>query len=266
MILFLRKLDSTSRNVLLILGFVALFTSISSSLVGSIASSDWWEGWLQNFSTEVMGAIMTFILFEQIVGKGQEEKSEKGRLMRQMRSQVNVEVIRAVEELRANGWLQNKELSHIDLNKANLEGVNFSSVNLEGANLRGANLKNANLQNAYLGAADLQNANLEAANLQGADLYNANLRGARFKNAKLAGVYLWDTNLTDVDLSGLDLQGSNMTFTNLQGTNLTGANLDNVNLRGAKLNQQTILPDGSYWTPDVNLKQFGVVFKLPSDN
>jgi hypothetical protein len=45
-------------------------------------------------------------------------------------------------------------------------------------------------------------------------------------------------------------------YANLQGANLSYANLQGAVLEDAELNETTILPDGTQWTPDTDLKRF----------
>ncbi|MBZ0281656.1 MAG: pentapeptide repeat-containing protein [Anaerolineae bacterium] len=223
----------SNRAVLVILLAVGLSSSVASFIVNIInnvdTSSGWWTSWLQNFSTEMFGAFLTFILFELIIGsreKQQEQErilgrektqrdeavqQEKTRLIRQMRSSVNQEAIRAVEELRAYGWSIDGSLRGVELSGANLQGANLSRsdlrrVNLWAANLEGANLLELNLHMAALQIANLQEADLSCTNLEGADLWNTNLKWA----------ILWQ----------------------------------------AKFDETTILPDRSNWTPETDMTRF----------
>jgi hypothetical protein len=106
------------------------------------------------------------------------------QLVRKLRSPDNRVVLKAVEDLRARGWLSDGSLEavnlrHIHLQRADLYRANLQKVNLHMADLRGADLSMANLQDANLCGANLHRADLSAANLQGANLYTANLQGAR---------------------------------------------------------------------------------------
>lgn len=74
------------------------------------------------------------------------------------------------------------------------------------------------------------------ANLREADLHAAYLRGASFENATLAGA---------------DLTGAN-----LLGTIFTGADLSQARLDGASYDGKTVLPDGTFWTPDTDMARF----------
>jgi hypothetical protein len=74
------------------------------------------------------------------------------------------------------------------------------------------------------------------ANLRDADLNGAYLRGASFEKAMLIGA---------------DLRGAN-----LFGTVFTGADLSNARLDGALYNEKTVLPDGTFWTPAVDMARF----------
>jgi hypothetical protein len=148
----LRRLQSISNWVVL---FILVIVAISSSIGSIIVNADhadaaWWSGWLQNFSTEIMGAIVTFALFELVIGTVKEKKN----LIIQMRNADNTTALNATAEMRVKGFVAD-------------------------GSLRGADLRNAQLQGAYLWQADLRGAHLFKANLSGAILFNANLKHAR---------------------------------------------------------------------------------------
>jgi hypothetical protein len=82
----------------------------------------------------------------------------------------------------------------------------------------------------------------------------------------LKGVKLAMANLQEASLEGFDLEGTILVFANLRqahlnGANLSGAHLFGADLRDAVLNQthmdeRTLLPDGSHWTPDTDMNCF----------
>jgi hypothetical protein len=102
----------SDRAVMAILVGAAVLTGGLSFLVNAIRQPnvfDWIESWLQNFSTELFGAFVTFILLELVVGirraRETETKQElefKARTIRQMRSPDNGLAMQAIEELRAH--------------------------------------------------------------------------------------------------------------------------------------------------------------------
>jgi uncharacterized protein YjbI with pentapeptide repeats len=165
-----------ARTVLWILILSSVITTILSAVLqiahGGQSFGEWLGGWLQNFSTGLVGTAMTFVLIDMILrvrekqeAEEQEIQSRKDRLTRELRSEINDVARRAAEELRGLGWL--------------IDGT-----------LNGARLHNANLQGADLREANLQRADLYAANLQGADLRGAVLRKAYLGLANLRGAYL----------------------------------------------------------------------------
>ena len=78
-------------------------------------------------------------------------------------------------------------------------------------------------------------------NLQEADLRGANLQEA----------ILWLANLQEANLRVANLQEAN-----LWGTNLWGANLQGADLGGATFDENTMLPDGTKWTPGTDMARF----------
>ena len=166
--------------VLLALVVVAL----ASSLATAWRTRDW-GGLVLNLSTEMIGAVATYALFELLIRRREELKARKAALIAQMGSSVKDVAIAASEELRRHGWHRDGSLQRASLIQANLPGANLSDFDLQrayllGANLQGAALYQANLQAAHLFDANLQEAYLLRANLQGTYLENANLQGAEF--------------------------------------------------------------------------------------
>lgn len=137
----------------------------------------------------------------------------------------------------SNFW--NVNLAWAKLSEASLTAVDFTLANLQGAHMTGANLSSArlsstNLSEAILRAVDLSQANLVNANLTEARLGGSDLSGAKLKNA--------------------DLSGAQLNFAYIGGADLTGANLSGANLLGTLINQSTILPDGSKWSPNMKVQ------------
>ena len=93
-------------------------------------------------------------------------------------------VLQAVEELRAQGHLNDNTLPWICLQYVNLLGANLSTVNFQNADLHKANLEKANLSFANLNCTRLTRAKMRLANLDQASLNGANLIGADLKGAK----------------------------------------------------------------------------------
>lgn len=196
-----RSQSRTTRDTL----FVLIIMALVSAIIGAWLARAW-DVLLLNLGIEFGGAIVTFILIEQILARNEERKMLNCRVAPRIRSRVNAVAIEAVDQLRREGWLFDGSLR---------------GAYLSGANLEGADLQDANLQNTLLIAANLENAHLLNTNLRGAHLGRANLRSA-----------------------------------NLLGTNLFDANLEDTTLGGATLDTHTMLPDGTYWKPDTDLKRF----------
>ena len=89
--------------------------------------------------------------------------------------------------------------------------------------------------------AKLKRADLRGAQLDGSDWSYADLRKASLQNAYLACA---------------NLRRANLRHANLQATHLESANLQEASLRHAKLDEETILPDGTRWTPETKLARF----------
>jgi len=251
-----RLLNLSNRAVLLILGALVVVPVMVSLLVHLTRPApnftEWLEGFLLNFSTEMLGAIVTFALLYLIVEhrekrleEQKEESKLKARLIREMGSPDNATALNAVRELRAHGWLENGTLQGANLIEANLQGANLEGVNLQRANLTAANLLEANLNRANLQKAQMRDANLQKAKLEEADLRKAFLAGVDMREAYLAhtnleGAYLFKAKLTGIYLFDVNLQGAILGLSSMQQAylvkvNLRGADLAHVNLHEAEL-------------------------------
>jgi len=137
---------------------------------------EWWAGWAQNLSTDLLGAITTYLLFELIIARRQrEEENErdlnrrKSWLIEHLKSTNNQESLKALDELSEYDWLFDGSLKQAFLREANLEGADLRQADLREADLRGAIFKNAqmmftNLSGAYLVGCDFEGAkNLDQA-------------------------------------------------------------------------------------------------------
>ena len=274
--------------------------SVIAVVLGIAASVSVWlargpEDWRQlglRMATELVGAVMVYLLIEVVIGGTDQVAEEKTRLIRELGSGVNQMAVEAAERLRLRGWLVDGSVKGADLSGANLQGADLRDANLQGvdliganlqgailwdadlqgaeligANLQGATLWNADLQGAFLKSAKLQGATLEVANLEGAFLTYADLEGANLKYANLEGATLWGADLQGADLRGANLQaylrdaslqGADLRGANLQGAYLWGADLQGADLEGAEFDENTTPPDGetAKWTPETDMSRF----------
>ena len=133
-----------------ILGLVialALSTSLTSLLLFVGDAKDWWSGILQNFSTEMLGAFITFLLFDVIL-RGRDEY--KRRLIKQFRSPHPKIANQALHALKKHGWLYDGSLQGSYLSFANWSGLDLTGADLEGARLRKVKLIETDLSNSNL--------------------------------------------------------------------------------------------------------------------
>ncbi|MBN1429133.1 MAG: pentapeptide repeat-containing protein [Anaerolineae bacterium] len=100
------------------------------------------------------------------------------------------EVLAALDECRANGWLEDGSLRGINLEGCDLSRARLPHADMQDAHLAGANLRGADLHNAVLQEADLSGADLSRANLQDADLTRSLLESVRMNEAQITEMQL----------------------------------------------------------------------------
>jgi uncharacterized protein YjbI with pentapeptide repeats len=148
---------------------------------------------------------------------------------------------------------QKSFLANVRIEAKDLSGVDLWRADLSNANLRGADLSGADLWRADLQGADLREADLSGARLIGAR-YNENTQwpegfyyinsGAIGPKANLIGTNLSEENLKGANLSKANLSYSDLSGANLSGADLSGADLWRADLREALYNDNTRWPNG----------------------
>jgi uncharacterized protein YjbI with pentapeptide repeats len=111
----------------------------------------------------------------------------------------------------------------------------------EERNLSDSDFSASNLQATYLYRVTLHRSNFDGANLQYVELAQSDCDSASFRNTDMRR-----TNLIDANLSNTDLRGANLEDSLLWNTTFDGAQFD----------ETTILPDGTHWSPEVDLERF----------
>ena len=228
--MFHRLQNINNWAVFYILVLITLSSSVGSAFLNFEGADNlWWSGWLQNFSTEMMGAIATFILFEILVAARdrqiayeKEIEQRKKDLIFQLRHSDRNTVKDAIRELQRNGWWFDGTLDGLTLRG------NFSGMDLRQLRIRNGNLESTNLRNCNLFKADLTSANLGGANLQGAVLHNAKLDGVEWKSEEFI------TNQHGLKFARF-------------AKNATQAEKDRI---------LAVMPDGTRWTPNTDLTEY----------
>lgn len=240
-----------------------------------IFSSDLPSYW-QNIYVTIVGAIGTVLIIDQRAEQ-RAIRQRKEELIAQMGSSVEGFAAEAARLLRQRGWLKDGSLVGVNLEGANLRDANLRDAHLEGAKLAGANLDDASCDGSNLKRADMWFASLLGtefveADLRQAEICHVNMQGACLRHANAEAALMYGSKMRNVDAHQANFQNADLMETVLYGADFTGANLTNVHFYRAKFYSRsadnteieppakfdvnTILPDGTHWTPDVDLDRF----------
>ncbi|WP_226873673.1 pentapeptide repeat-containing protein [Microbispora sitophila] len=210
-----------------------------------------------NAATSLLSISATVLLIDR-ANEQRDRVQLKKRLIWEMGSSDKALAIRAVKEMRDEGWLTDGSLRDADLTGANLERAQLDGASLEGAIFSGSNLKWARLERADLRRAILEGATAERVNLRNARLTGVSLRSARLPSAILEGIdgggeidmmgasliraslrgaKLGSAQLEECDFFEADLSGADLSGAQLLRAIVTGAILDEVNLERADLSE-----------------------------
>src|SRR5690606_17208486 len=92
------------------------FSMWSHLMTGNVNWWAWADGALQNFSTEMMGAIATFALIEVIVGN----RNEREKIIINLSSRDSSTALAAWGVAEAKGWLNDGSLRGVNIHGGNL--------------------------------------------------------------------------------------------------------------------------------------------------
>lgn len=211
-----------------------------------------------SLTTELIGAGVTFYALELIIRPkviSEDIAKRKEQLIRELGSTVHDVAIKAVEELRSEGWLYDGTLSGSNLAQANLQGADLRKAVINGSALVRANLRRTNWSYA-----DCRDVDFTSSLLIGARFFYSDMTRAKFGQntvdlsrvldennkviegnhigvsaANLAQATLASLDLRDTKIAGANLEMANLAFTDLRGVDMTLVNLKRATLRGTKL-------------------------------
>jgi len=151
---------------------------LALAILGAVTSTEGWKALSLNLGTELLGAVVIYLLLEKTIGVRERREAEIEDLIHKMGSPVKDEAVAAAHAL------HEADLSRTDLGWANLSRANLSETNLYWANLRKAILAEANLSRANLSMANLRGANLAGAILPDGAEWSEDADLARFTDPK----------------------------------------------------------------------------------
>lgn len=147
--------------------------------------------------------------------------------------------------------LPERDLTRVDLRRANLREAHMESAKLWGARMGGADLLGVRMEGADLRSALLERANLESAKMQGAflpdaQLKEANLSRARIERAVLRRASTIGTEFVAARMEGTDLSSARMDeallrFAQMNGADLSEAHMDGADLNSAHMDRKTTI-------------------------
>lgn len=227
---------------------VAGFILIMSGVVISAAFISRDNSLNFNLYTHVVSVFLTIFVLNTLAERREERRRVadlKARLLREARSKVNDIAVKAIEEIRANGWLEGEQglLKGADLSGTDLHLVDAEYVNFNEANLSKSNFSYAILEWGHFSSADLAYANLSHAALDGADFSHADLY-----QVDLSHSVLYVANLNGANLLNANLSGAFFRKADFRGASLFQANLKDANFYESTFDETTRLPDRSMWT------------------
>lgn len=161
---------------------------------------------LTNIGTELLGLAITVLIVDALYKRLQEDQIKR-QLIRDMGAADNAVALRAVQELKANGWLTDGTLVGVDLTQANLQGVRLIKANLKGVRLCGANLRESILIAVNMQGADLRSVDFEKAGIAGCNFRDTDLWAAEFKESELRKVDFITSHLVGVDFTDAKIMG-----------------------------------------------------------
>lgn len=131
--------------LLLIIGIVLGFISYWDNKIGLD-----WKAITGNLSSELIGAVVLYLIIEKIINKDENEISDKNKLLIKMESVDNNVALDAIRILHIKGWLQDGSLKARYFNGANLKNADLRKANLSNVGFYRCNLENSQIDETQL--------------------------------------------------------------------------------------------------------------------
>lgn len=190
-------------------------------------------------------------LFQSQHEELREKEQLKQSLISKLRSRVEGIPARAIEELEWHGWLKDGEAT---------KGKQFIEANFKGATLMSIDFEGASLQRAIFEKTHLMDANMLSVHAEETNFRGADMTGVNFKNAELAAANFEGTYLDAADFSGADLERANLKNASIYGAkmywDISPHNEDYIQWSPARFDENTVLPNSMFWTPETDMRQF----------
>ena len=183
------------------------------------------RGFQGNLYTTIVGVLITIFVLDRRAERREEERTRQREMEKQAEA-LEQEKARLIRQMGST------------INEEAIRAVEELYLRrwLSDGSLQMAYLRHANLKGVHLEAANLEKAILAYVNLNEADLLFGNLEGA--------------------NLEGANLEKANLAFVNFNDANLLDASLKKAHLDRTKFDPLSILPDGTHWTSDADLRRF----------
>ena len=186
-----------------------------------------------NLGAGLVDTVVTILVIDSIARRT-ERRQVKREFITSLRSASSSSAGELLERAREKGWLRDGTLAGADLvgaqlERCDLEGARLVRVDFTGAILKGSNMFGASLNQAHFIRADMGAVDLRLAHLRETSLYRANLQHSQ--------------------LDGSDLRGAVMRHADLQS----------ASMERCKFDGRTILPDGTKWSPTVDISIFTLI-------
>jgi|GEM_PF-5637713 len=265
-----------SRLSMLVIGIIiglAIASGVYSVRLNEGLSNTWGSDFLQNFSTEMMGAVVTFGLFGLVEARRRSSERERdlerqqadaeSRAVQQRRERQVTAITRLKQALQNPIARQTiiEEMKQLDvLRNCQLDGVVLDNITMENGNFKGTSFTNGHIQHAILTGGNFQKANLEnvdcchtvfdksdfrGAILTRARMLDVKMRQVKMRHAKLEKARRNNADCASVvmiecDLRGTNFSGANLWQATLQGSVAIGANLSRANLTEANMKRMNL--------------------------
>ena len=140
-----------SRRLMVVVLAVLLVVGLALLVIDTIyVVHYYWLAALLSLGPELVGAVITYGLFELFIRRREQTEAEKARLIAELGNSVNDVAKAAADKLRQRGWLEDGSLHEVDLSRADLSWANLSWTDLREADLSAATLRGTNLRGANL--------------------------------------------------------------------------------------------------------------------
>lgn len=203
---------------------LSLLLIVSVLLIGySLCKGQEWPGLWLNLATELLGAVVTFLIFDYYIGNREKIQEAKTSLIRDLHSEDRELRMYAFTRLVEDDLLSDIKVNGVNLDGLVLEKQKMDNVDFSLSSLIGANIDNCEFYNCRFNKSKLKGSVLTNTTFKKCSFDRADFSGSHFTNNKVINSTFFQSILNTVIIEKSEFNKTDLNQCQVLNTDLSKA-------------------------------------------